>query len=86
MMYRRGHKTSPTATAEPPPARRKPPPVPSVAGGMNEATMIHTRPPLYVVDHYHRELADRATRRLMRRIGLALVLALLVGAAVGALA
>jgi hypothetical protein len=53
---------------------------------MNEATMIHTRPPLYVVDHYHRELADRATRRLMRRIGLALVLALLVGAAVGALA
>jgi hypothetical protein len=39
--------------------------------------------PEYVIDHYHRELADRATRRVLRRLGLGLLLALLVGAILG---
>jgi hypothetical protein len=45
--------------------------------------MHHPRPPLYVVDRYEAELEDRETRRVLRRVGLALLAALLVGAMIG---
>jgi len=39
--------------------------------------------PRFIVDHYHRELADRATRRALRVAGLVLLAVLIVGVVIG---